>query len=152
MKVILQGDVEKLGRKGDVVNVADGYARNFLVPKRLAMPATKGGLRQAEQMQRARVEAEGRARSAAQARVAKLESAPVYISARAGEGGRLFGSVTNNDVARAVTEQLGEEIDKHIIRLEDPIRQLGTHRVQVHLYEGVDAAVSVEVIEHAEEQ
>ncbi len=152
MKVILSGDVEKLGRKGDVVTVADGFARNYLVPKGLAMIATKGGLRQAEQMQKSRAEAEDRARLAAEGRVAKLESSPVYISARAGEGGRLFGSVTNNDVARAIEDQLGEVVDKHIVRLEEPIRQIGTHRVQVHLHEGVNAAVAVEVIAHEEEE
>ncbi|HVF52077.1 MAG TPA: 50S ribosomal protein L9 [Actinomycetota bacterium] len=152
MKVILNNDVEKLGRKGDVVTVADGYARNFLVPKGLAFQATRGSLKQAEAMQRARAEVEQRAKDEATSRVARLEASPVYISARAGEGGRLFGSVTNSDVARAIEEQLGEVIDRHKVRLDEPIRQLGTHRVSIHLHEEVRAAVAVEVIAHEEEE
>lgn len=151
MKVILSTDVDKLGRKGDVVTVADGFARNHLVPKGLAMVATKGGLRQAEQMQRARAELEAKTRAAAQERVARIESGPVYISARAGEEGRLFGSVTNSDVGRALKEQVGEDVDRHDIRLDEPIRQLGTHHVVVHLHPEVDAALTVEVIAHEEE-
>ena len=152
MKVILADDVEKLGRKGDVVTVADGYARNYLVPKGLALAATKGSLRQAEMMARARREKEQRDKEAAAARVASLGASPVYISARAGEGGRLFGSVTNSDVARAIQEQLGEQVDRRQVRLDDPIRSLGTHQVEVHLHEEVNALVTVEVIAHEEEE
>src|SRR5687768_12250214 len=111
MKVILSQDVDKLGVKGDVVTVADGYARNYLVPKGMAMLASKGSLRQAEQMKRAREEAERKRKEEAAAKVSSLAATPVYISARAGEGGRLFGSVTNGDVARAVLDQLEENID-----------------------------------------
>ncbi len=146
MKVILSDDVEKLGKKGDVVVVADGYARNFLVPKGLAMMATKGSLKQAELMQKARAEREERAREEAAKKVAHLGSAPVYISARAGEGGRLFGSVTSSDVARAIADQLEESVDKRDVLLEDPIRSLGTHQVEVKLHEQVTALVTVEVI------
>jgi large subunit ribosomal protein L9 len=148
VKVILSGDVDTLGRRGDVVTVADGYARNYLVPKGLALRATKGTLRQAEQMRRARLEAERKRKEAAAAKVAVLGSQPVYISARAGESGRLFGSVTSSDVARAVEEQLGEPIDRHDVRLDDPIRQLGDHQVEIHLHEEVNALVTVEVIAH----
>ena len=152
MKVILSADVETLGRKGDVVNVADGYARNFLVPKGFAMAATRGTLKQAELMQKARAEAEERAKEAAAAKVNHLASAPVYISARAGEGGRLFGSVTNSDVARAILDQLEEDIDRRDVRLEEPIRSLGTHQVEVKLHEEVNALITVEVIAHEEEE
>ena len=127
MKVILSDDVEKLGQKGDVVVVADGYARNFLVPKGLAMMATKGSLKQAELMQRARADREERAKEEAAKKVAQLGATPVYISARAGEGGRLFGSVTNGDVARAIEDQLEEVIERRNVMLDDPIRSLGTH-------------------------
>ncbi len=151
MKVILAADVETLGKKGDVVVVKDGYARNFLVPKGLALTATKGSLRQAEQMRRAREEAEAKVREAAQGRVAALEASPVYISARAGEGGKLFGSVTNSDIARALDEQLGQQIDRHDVRLDEPIRSLGTHSVTIHLHEGVTASVAVEVLAHEDE-
>lgn len=151
MKVILAADVEKLGHKGDVVVVADGYARNFLVPKGLAMTASKGALKQAEQMRRAREEETRKAKDVAAAKVATLGASPVYISARAGEEGKLFGSVTNSDVARAIVEQLGEEVDRRQIRLEDPIRTLGSHQVEIHLHEEVNALVTVEVIAHEEE-
>jgi large subunit ribosomal protein L9 len=151
MKVILASDVDSLGHKGDVVSVADGYARNFLVPKGLAMLASKGALKQAEMMQKARAEREERAKAEATARIEKFEAAPVYISARAGEDGKLFGSVTNSDVARGIEDQLGEAIDRHTIRLEDPIRTLGTHSVDVDLHEGVHATITVEVIAHEEE-
>jgi large subunit ribosomal protein L9 len=151
MKVILSDDVEKLGRKGDVVTVADGFARNFLVPKGLAMVASKGSLKQAEQMQRARAEKDQRDKQVAAAKVASLAATPVYISARAGEEGRLFGSVTKSDVARAIEDQLEEAIDRHNIRLDEPIRSLGTHQVEVHLHAEVNALVTVEVIAHEEE-
>ena len=151
MKVILADDVDKLGRKGDVVSVADGYARNYLVPQGLALFASKGALRQAEQMRRAREEQERKIKEEAAARVGRLGASPVYISARAGEEGRLFGSVTKADVARAIEEQLGEAVDRHLVRLDDPIRELGTHQVDIHLHEEVNAMVTVEVIAHEEE-
>ena len=151
MEVILASDVDKLGHKGDVVNVADGYARNFLVPKGLAMVASKGAKRQADLMRKAREERKRREKEAAAARVATLASEPVYISARAGEGGRLFGSVTRSDVARGILEQLGEEVDRYDVRLEEPLRSLGVHQVEVRLHEEVNALVTVEVIAHEDE-
>lgn len=152
MKIILADDVDNLGSKGDVVTVADGYARNYLIPNGKALFANKGALRQAEMMQRARIEREQRAREAAAAKVADLATSPVYISARAGEGGRLFGSVTKSDVARGIEEQLGEVVDRHNVMLDDPIRVLGTHQVEVKLHEDVNALVNVEVIAHEEEE
>lgn len=152
MKVILASDVDTLGNKGDVVTVSNGYARNFLVPKGLAMTATKGTLKQAESMRRAREEVDRKSKDEAVAKVAGLAQTPVYISARAGEGERLFGSVTSSDIARAILDQLDENIDRHDIRLEEPIRSLGTHSVEVHLHEDVNALVTVEVIEHEEEE
>ena len=151
MKVILSTDVDNLGQKGDVVTVADGYARNFLVPKGLALMATKGSLRQAEQMRRAREEQEKKAKEEAGERVARLGAQPVYIAARAGEEGRLFGSVTRSDIVRAVEEQLEENIDRHDIRLDDAIRQIGSYSVEVHLHPEVNALVTVEVIAYEEE-
>lgn len=150
MRVILANDIDKLGLKGDVVTVADGYARNYLVPKGLALVASKGSLRQAEQMRQAREEAERKARDEAAAKVAVLGASPVYISARAGEEGRLYGSVTKSDIARAVVDQLEESIDRHSVRLDEPIRALGTHTVEVHLHEDVNALVTVEVVSHDE--
>ena len=152
MKIILATDIDTLGRKGDIVSVADGYARNFLVPRGHALVATKGNLKQAELMQKAREEKERKLRDEASARVARLEGSPIYISARAGEGGRLFGSVTNSDIARAMKEQIGEEVDRHKVRLDDPIRELGTHTVSIQIHGDISARVSVEVIEHVEEE
>jgi large subunit ribosomal protein L9 len=151
VKVILSHDIQDLGLKGDVVTVADGYGRNYLIPKGLALFATKGALRQAEMMQRARLEREQKAKDEAAAKVSVLASLPVYISARAGEGGRLFGSVTKSDIARGIEDQLEERIDRHDVLLDDPIRMLGTHQVEVKLHEQVNALVTVEVIAHEEE-
>jgi large subunit ribosomal protein L9 len=151
MKVILADDVDNLGQKGDIVAVADGFARNFLIPKGKALLATKGALRQAEMMQRARQEREEKRKAEAASKVAVLASSPVYISARAGEGGRLFGSVTKSDVARGILEQLGEPVDRHDVVLDDPIRVLGTHQVEVKLHEEVNALVTVEVIAHEDD-
>ena len=151
MKVILSDDVEKLGHKGDVVTVADGYARNYLIPKGFAMLASKGALKQAELMQKARAERAEKEKEEAAARVATLAASPVYISARAGEEGKLFGSVTKADIARAIEDQLEQEVDRHTIRLDEPIRTLGTHSVEIHLHEEVNALVTVEVIAHEEE-
>jgi large subunit ribosomal protein L9 len=151
LKIILADDVASLGHKGDVVTVADGYARNFLVPNGLAIAAGRGALKQAELMRKARVEQEQKAKEAAAAKVAHLAASPVYISARAGEEGRLFGSVTNSDIARAIEDQLEEKLDRRSIRLEDPIRSLGTHQVEIKLHEEVNALVTVEVIAHEEE-
>jgi large subunit ribosomal protein L9 len=151
MKIILADDVEALGKKGDVVDVAAGYARNYLVPKGLALGATKGALKQAEMMQKARAEAEARAKEEAAGKVASLALNPIYISARAGEEGKLFGSVTNSDIARGITEQLEEEVDRRNILMEEPIRALGSYQVEVKLHEDVNALVTVEVIAHEED-
>jgi large subunit ribosomal protein L9 len=152
MKVILADDVENLGSRGDVVTVADGYARNFLIPKGKALFATKGALRQADMMQRARIEREQKVKDEAAGKVGALAISPIYISARAGEGGRLFGSVTKSDVARGIEEQLGEVVDRHNVILDDPIRVLGTHQVEVKLHEEVNALVTIEVIAHEDEE
>lgn len=151
MKIILADDIATLGFKGDVVTVADGYARNFLIPKGMALTATKGALKQAELMQKARGERMEKEKSEAASKVAVLAAHPVYISARAGEEGRLFGSVTKADVARGIEDQLGEVVDRQNIVLDEPIRSLGSHSVEVRLHEQVNALVTVEVIEHDEE-
>lgn len=151
MKIILANDVDKLGNKGDVVTVADGYARNYLVPQGLAMIASKGALKQAETMRRAREERERKQREEAASRVSVLASSPVYISARAGEAGRLFGSVTRSDVARGISDQLETAVVTADVLLEEPIRSIGTFQVEVKLHPEVSALVSVEVIPHEEE-
>jgi large subunit ribosomal protein L9 len=152
MKIILADDVDDLGRKGDVVTVADGYARNYLVPKGLALAASRGALKQAEQMRRAREEREAKLKEEAAQKVSKLAATPVYISARAGEAGKLFGSVTNADVARAILDQIEEDIDRRNVLLEDPIRALGSYQVEIKLHEEVTGLVTVEVIAHEEDE
>src|ERR1700730_16408509 len=104
MKVVLREDVDHLGHKGDLLEVADGYARNYLVPRGLAMKATKGVARQAEAMRGGRAARDARARGAAAAAAARLGTTPVEVRARSGEGGRLFGSVTSADIAAAVAQ------------------------------------------------
>lgn len=146
MKIILREDLENLGHKGDLVEVADGYARNYLVPRGLAITATKGAVRQAQAMQRAREAREAREREGAEAVAAKLRSQNVRVLARAGEAGRLFGSVTAADIAQAASEQLGVEIDRRKLQLDDPIRELGTREISLKVHPEVEATFNVVVL------
>ena len=146
MKIVLRADLDNLGRKGDVVDVADGYARNYLVPRGMALQATKGALKQAAAMQRARETREAREREHAEGVAARLGSEPVRILARAGEGGKLFGSVTATDIAERVQEQLGVELDRRKLDLTDAVRELGTYDVTVRLHPDVEASITVVVL------
>ena len=145
MKIILQKEVEKLGVPGDVVTVADGYARNFLVPRGMAIPATKGAVRHAESLRRAHDVRVNKAKAAAEEVAGRLTAKPVVVKARAGEDGRLFGSITTTDLAEEIAAQAGEAIDRRAIHLDEPIRSLGTHEVSVRLHPEVDATISVQV-------
>jgi large subunit ribosomal protein L9 len=146
MKIILQSEVEKLGAPGDIVQVADGYARNYLIPRGLAAPATKGAVRHAERLKSGHEERLRRARTDAEGTAARLAKTPVRISAQAGEDGRLFGSITAQDVADELSRALDEQVDRRRIHLDEPIRSLGAHEVQVHLHPEVDATVTVDVV------
>jgi len=146
MKVVLNADIGTLGHKGDIVEVAPGYARNYLLPRNLALSASKGAVKQAETMRRSRTERERRERALADAMASRIVGAALRIPARAGEDGQLFGSVTNADIAEALTRALGEEIDRRKINLPAPIRSLGTHDYSVHISSDVTAAGTVEVI------
>ena len=146
MKIVLREDVDTLGRKGDLVEVADGYARNYLVPRGIAMKATKGVVAQAESMRRSREVKETRDRDAAQAIAAQLGSKALEVKARAGEGGKLFGSVTTADIADAIQAQTGIEIDRRKVDLADPIRELGDADITVKLHTDVSVAVVVHVV------
>lgn len=146
MKVVLRDDVENLGRKGDVVDVADGYARNYLVPRGLAMKATRGVVAQAEAMRRNRAAREERDREAAQSVAGQLTGIRLEIAARAGEGGKLFGSVTAADVADALREQKGVEVDRRKIGLDEPVKEVSEVEVTVRLHTDVDAAFTVAVV------
>ena len=146
MKVVLRSDVEKLGEKGDIVEVADGYARNYLVPRGLAMRATKGVVDQAASMRRGRDAKVARDREAAQALAAQLTAMRVEVKARAGEGGRLFGSVTNADVADAIAAQTGVTIDRRSLQIDEPIKELGPHDVVTKLHAEVTVTVGIDVV------
>ncbi|GAC1362896.1 MAG: 50S ribosomal protein L9 [Actinomycetota bacterium] len=145
MKVVLNADIGTLGHKGDVVEVAPGYARNYLLPKNLALSASKGAVRQAEEMRRARTERERRERSTAEALAASIGGLTLKIPARAGEDGQLFGSITTSDIAEALSKVLGQEMDRRRIALPAPIRTLGGHEYTVHLRPDLTVAGSVEV-------
>ena len=146
MKVILQREVEKLGAPGDVVEVKDGYARNFLIPRGLAVQATKGALRHALRMIDGRDVRARRERQEADALAARVAKTPVRISAQAGEDGRLFGSVTSQDISEALVRSLGHGVDRRRINLPEPIRSTGTHVVRLHLHPEVNADLTVEVV------
>jgi large subunit ribosomal protein L9 len=145
MKIILQRQVEKLGVPGDVVDVADGYARNYLVPRGIAIPANKGAVRHAESLRRAHDERVAKARKEAEALAKRLSASPIRIQVKAGEGGRLFGSVTAADLAEELERQTGETIDRRMVHLDEPIRSVGVHEIRVHLHPEVNAAVPVEI-------
>ena len=145
MKVILRSDVDSLGKKGDIIDVADGYARNYLVPNGLALKASPGAVQQASSMRRARDVRDTADREAAQAVATKLVPQTISISARAGGEGKLFGSVTAADVVEAVQAQTGIELDRRKVHLADPIREVGQHTVTVKLHADVEFPVTLEV-------
>ncbi len=146
MKIVLREDVETLGQKGDIVDVADGYARNFLVPRGLAMKASKGVVAQAEAMRRNRTARDVREREAAEEIAGRLSATRVTVTARAGEGGKLFGSVTSADVADAIAAAVAAEIDRRSVQLDEPLKELGEVEVPVRLHPEVTATVNVEVV------
>jgi large subunit ribosomal protein L9 len=146
MKVILQREVDKLGLPGDVVAVADGYARNFLIPRGLAAPASKGAERHADRLRMAHDTRVNKVLAQARDLAGKLTATPIRIKAKAGEEGKLFGSITVADLAKELEKAAGQEIDRKRIHLVEPIRSVGTHEVTVHLHPDVDAAVTVDVV------
>jgi large subunit ribosomal protein L9 len=145
MKIVLRDDVDNLGKKGDIVDVADGYARNYLVPRGLALRANKGMQKQADAMRRNREVRDTREREAARALAAQFEGRVISIKARAGGEGKLFGSVTSVDIAEAVHNQTGAEIDRRKIDLDEPLKELGGVDLQVRLHPDVVANLHVEV-------
>ncbi|HEX2034080.1 MAG TPA: 50S ribosomal protein L9 [Chloroflexota bacterium] len=147
MKVILLKDVENLGRIGDVKEVSPGYARNYLLRRGLVVEATASQLKRLEELHRRRAKEDQRRLTEAQQLAERLSALEVRQEARAGEGGRLFGSITNQDVAAALKDQHGIEIDRRDVELDEPIRTLGTHTVTVRLGGGVQAQLRVVVVE-----
>ena len=147
MKLILTQEVDGLGSAGDVVEVKDGYGRNYLVPRGLGMRWTRGGEKQIESIKAARASRTVRDLDHAKEIKAKLEGTTVNLPVRAGEGGRLFGAVTVNDIAGAVSSAVGENtIDKRKILVGNPIKSLGTHQVTVKVHDEVDAVVNLNVV------
>jgi large subunit ribosomal protein L9 len=145
VKVVLRADVPAVGRKGDVVDVAPGFARNHLVPKGLAIKASAGALAQAEAMRRSRQLKDARDKGSAEEIAGRL-GAPLRIPVRAGGDGRLFGSVTAADVAAAVQATSAVELDRRRIQLDEPIKSVGVHEVAVKLHPEVEVRLSVEVV------
>ena len=146
MKLILTQEVTGLGTPGDVVDVKDGYARNFLLPRSLATPWTKGGEKQVESIRKARSAREIATREQAQQVKAQLEGRSVRLTAHAGASGRLFGAITTADVAAAVAQAGGPQLDRRKIELRAPIKAVGRHDVSVRLHPEVAATVAVEVV------
>ena len=146
MKVVLRADTDTLGKRGDIIDVADGYARNYLLPKGMAIPATAGVEAQAKAMRRSRDLRDAKDREAAEVVARTLVPAVIRIQARSGAGGRLFGSVTVADVADAVATQTGVTLDRRKMHLDEPIKSLGTHEVPVKLHSDVEFRVTVEVV------
>ncbi len=146
MKLILTQEVSGLGTPGDVVEVKDGYGRNYLVPRGLAVAWTKGGEKQVAAIRAARSTREVKTLEEAQAIRATLEGAPVRLAVRAGSSGRLFGAVTPADIAEAVAELGGPQVDKRKVELTAPIKSTGDYTVNVRLHPEVQAKVAVQVV------
>jgi large subunit ribosomal protein L9 len=146
MKLILTKDVTDLGKAGQVVNVADGYARNFLLPRKLAILADAGAIKSLEQKKKI-LELKGEQMLAVAQQIAqKLHEAEVTISGKAGSGTRLYGSVTNQEIADALMAQLGIKVDKRKIHITQPIKNTGTYEVPVKLHHDVSATIHVNVV------
>ena len=144
MEVILRDHVENLGRRGEVVKVADGYARNFLLPRKLALPATEGNKKRVEKERKILETKESEERQSAEAIASRLAALELSIARKVGENEQLYGSVTNADIAELMKEK-GFDIDRRKILLADPIKALGENTVQVKLHRDVTAQVRVTV-------
>lgn len=150
MEVILKEDVPKLGSRGDVIKVAEGYGRNFLLPKKLAIEATPANKAVIEQMKAAAVRRAQRDKADAEALAKQLEGVSLTFTRRSGEHDQLFGSVTSSEIA-AELEKKGFNIDRRKIHLDEPLKTLGEFKVQIHLFKDVNAAVKVEIQKEAAE-
>ncbi len=145
MKVILREDVEKLGKAGDIVKVADGYGRNFLIPKQLAVPADVRNVRALEHDKRVIEARAKKARKAAESLAEKVAAVSLTLPARAGEEGKLFGAITSRDIAEALGKA-GVAVDRKLVQLAEPIKQLGDYKVKVRLGAEIVPEISVSVV------
>jgi large subunit ribosomal protein L9 len=145
-QAILLRDVDRLGERGDVIDVSPGYLRNYLVPRKLAQPATKGALEEAQRRMEAAERAAQEATERAEENAALLTKTVLTIAQQAGDDGRLFGSVTAQDIVDAIRDARGIKVDRRKVHLEEPIRNVGTHMVVVEVSEGVTATVKTMVV------
>jgi len=145
MQVLLLKDVEQLGHAGDVKRVSDGYARNFLIPRGLATVASPGAIKKAELERGAAARRKAKELSEAQALAHALDGLTVSFHARAGEQDRLYGSITKADIAEELEKKVGQEVDRRKIELDEPIKELGTHAINIHLAPDAEAQISVVV-------
>ena len=146
MKIILTQEVRNIGAPGDVVDVADGYARNYLMPRGVALRATKGTLKQVDTIRRTREVREIRNLEQAQQIAQQLAALKIRVQAKAGESGRLFGQVTPAQIAEAVAKAGGPKIDKKRLHLDEPVKSLGAHRAHLRLHPEVEAEIEIEVL------
>ena len=146
MKVLLRSDVKGVGRRGDIVSVSAGHARNFLLPNDLAVVANDGTVAQAEVMRKAQELKAATERESARTLAASLATKVITISAKAGNEGRLFGSITSTEIVKAIFDQTGATIDRKQVQLEEPLRQLGEHVVVVELFAEVLTNMSVNIV------
>ena len=147
MEIVLLEDVKALGKKGQIVTVNDGYARNFILPKKLGVEATSKNLNDLKLKKANDAKLAAEILAAAKELAAKLDESKVTLSIKAGEGGRAFGSVSNKEISKAITDQLGLEIDKKKIVLNDPIKSIGSFEVPIKLHKDVTARLAVKVEE-----
>ncbi|MBN1876337.1 MAG: 50S ribosomal protein L9 [Anaerolineae bacterium] len=143
MKVVLKHDVPGVGKANEIKNVADGYARNYLIPHGLAVVATQGQLKAAKTEAETQAAQNARRQERAQALLAQLSNSPVHFTVKAGEKGRLYGSITSADVAEAIARIIGAKFDKRWILMDRPIREVGTHTVDLKLQGGIRGQVQV---------
>ena len=146
MKVLLKHDVTKLGKAGQVKNVADGYARNYLIPQGMAVLATPGAMKQADVLARSEQMRQAKLASDASTVAEAIKQVTLTFIARVGEGGKLYGSITTQQVAEELKRVAGIEIDKRKLELREPIRSLGTHKVAVHLATDLEPEITVNVV------
>lgn len=146
MNVILLQDVADIGGKGDIVDVSKGFARNFLLPKKLAMKATEGAIKQADKLRQQRIESEAKLKGAAEELARALVGSRIVIAARSGDEGKLFGSVGTHDIAEAVKKFSGVEVPSAIIDIPNAIKEIGLHEVTMKPHEDVEFSVSLDVI------
>jgi large subunit ribosomal protein L9 len=144
VKVILTADVDKLGKSGEMKDVAEGYARNFLIPRKLAVPAAGGAYRAWQHDIASREEKRKREREEAEVNATRIASTTLTMGVKVGEGGKLYGSINNQDIAEALGRR-GIAVDRHKIDLEQPIKSLGTYKVAIKVYTGMTAEVTIVV-------